>query len=356
MSAEANVVELRTSPHVKQQVSTDSIMFNVAVALIPVCLFSVYVFGLSALALLVTTAVTCVLTEHIVCRLSHRESTVGDYSIVVTGLLLGLTLPPGLPLWMAVAGSVFGVVIGKSLFGGLGYNKFNPALVGRAFLQASFPVAITTWTPAFVSPAQRFTSFIPTTFTLPFLSPSTKAAALADYVSGVDGWAGATPLALWKFSDVPIATGALKLFAGMTAGSTGETCAILIILGGIYLVARRMMNWRIPVSMLLAVFVVSGIFYLFDKDQYANPFFMLFSGGLMLGAVFMASDMVASPTSTLGVWIYGAFIGVLTAIIRIKGALPEGVMYAILLGNAVSPIIENLTQPKIYGATKATAK
>ena len=228
--------------------------------------------------------------------------------------------------------------IGKFIFGGLGYNVFNPALVGRAVLQAAFPVAITTWYPAFVP--GRFSVFSAATFTFPFMEPAT------------DGFTGATPLSAFKFDQVTTETSDLAL--GIITGSTGETCALLIILGGIYLAARNMMNWRIPVSILLMVYVLSGALYLIDPELYPEPLFMLFSGGLMLGAVFMATDMVASPLTPVGVWIYGAIIGLLVVVIRVWGGLPEGVMYAILLANAISPHIDKAIRPRVYGTAKAT--
>ena len=228
------------------------------------------------------------------------------------------------------------MALGKFIFGGLGYNVFNPALVGRAVLQAAFPVAITTWSPAFLP--NRFSAFSASTFTLPFMEPR------------VDGISGATPLAAFKFDHVTTSTSDLAL--GLISGSTGETCSWLIVLGGIYLIARKMMNWRIPVSVLGSVFVLSGIMYLIDNQVYPSPFFMLFSGGLLLGAVFMATDMVASPITPLGVWVYGAIIGLLVFVIRIWGGLPEGVMYAILLANAISPHIDNLIRPRVYGSSK----
>ena len=215
-------------------------------------------------------------------------------------------------------------------------NIFNPALVGRAVLQAAFPVAITTWHPAFL--ADRFSSVSSSTFTFPFLEPE------------VDAVTGATPLAAFKFDQITTETTDLAL--GLISGSTGETCALLIILGGIYLVARNMMNWRIPAAVLGSAFIFSGILYLVNSQIYPSPFFMMFSGGLMLGAMFMATDMVASPLTPLGVWIYGSIIGLLTIIIRIWGGLPEGVMYAILLANAISPHIDNMIQSRVYGTLK----
>jgi H+/Na+-translocating ferredoxin:NAD+ oxidoreductase subunit D len=333
-------LNISTSPHIVQGISTEDIMRNVVWALLPVAVFAVYSFGLSALMVLVTSTAACVLTEHFLCRFSKKESTVSDWSAVITGLLLGLTLPPGFPLWMAFAGGVIAIALGKFIFGGLGYNVFNPALVGRAVLQAAFPVAITTWSPAFLP--ERFSTFSVATFTFPFMEPAT------------DGFTGATPLAAFKFDHVT--TGASDLALGLVTGSTGETCAALILLGGLYLVARKMMNWRIPVSILTTVFVVSGILFLVDNQVYPSPVFMLFSGGLMLGAVFMATDMVASPITPTGVWVYGAIIGILVVVIRIWGGLPEGVMYAILLANAISPHIDNLIRPRVYGTAKSLKK
>ncbi|NUM54555.1 MAG: RnfABCDGE type electron transport complex subunit D [Candidatus Hydrogenedentes bacterium] len=350
MSAKAHMLELRTSPHMQRAEGVETIMLNVVIALLPIVAFAVFLFGVSALALVIATTAACVVTEYIVCRLASKEPTVNDYSVVITGILLALTLPPGLPLWMAAVGGVVSVVVGKAVFGGLGYNVFNPALVGRAFLQAAFPTAITTWSPP-LAPG-RFTSFIPSTLTAPFA----MANPIGDWVKslGIDGFSGATPLALQKFEHIPTNVGSLAM--GMTSGSAGETSAILILVCGAYLAWRKMLDWRIPASMLFSAFLTSGAFYVVNPDQYPTPVFTLFAGGLMLGAVFMASDMVASPVTPLGVWIYGALMGILTVIIRLKGGLPEGVMYAILLGNAVSPIIDNLTQPRIYGARRAKAK
>lgn len=317
-------------------ISTDDIMRNVVYALLPVVVFAVYSFGLSALLVLATTTTASVLTEHFLNKFSKRESPVSDWSASLTGLLLGLTLPPGFPLWMAFIGGAMAIGLGKFAFGGLGYNPFNPALVGRAVLQAAFPVAITTWFPAFGP--ERFSSVSAATFTFPFAKPAT------------DGFTGATPLSAFKFDHVTTATQELAL--GIISGSTGETCAVLIVLGGIYLVFRKMLNWHIPVSILLTVAVVSGLLFMSDPTKYPSPQFMLFSGGLLLGAVYMATDMVSSPITTRGVWLYGVLIGLLVVIIRIWGGLPEGVMYAILLANAVSPHLDNLVKNRVYGTPK----
>ena len=312
-------------------------------ALLPVCGWAIYAFGLSVLLLLVTTTLVCIATEAMFCRLANRPSSIGDWSIAITGLLLALTLPPGFPLWMAAVAAFVAVGLGKALFGGLGYNVMNPALVGRAFVQAAFPVAITTWTPPFLP--GRFSEVIPSTLTLPFTQPL----PVDDWIARntIDAFSGATPLALQKFEQ--ITTPLSELFSGTVAGSAGETSAVIILLGGIYLALRRMMDWRIPVAVLLGAVVVSLPLWLLDAGRYPDPLFVLMSGGLMLGAVFMASDMVGSPVTPLGVWIYGLFIGMLTVVIRLFGGLTEGVMYAILLGNVIAPLISGVTQPRIFG-------
>ncbi len=346
MSTNTHLLELQASPHLHKPISVDHIMYHVIYALTPVCAFSVWQFGLSALALLFTCVGVCAATERLCSYLSAKPSTLSDGSIIITGMLLALTLPPGFPLWMAALGAVIAVALGKALFGGLGFNVFNPALVGRAFLQASFPVAITTWSPA--QATGRFGEFVPTSLTPPFCKPPSIDAWMASVT--VDGFSGATPLSLHKFSQVQ--TDLSPLFFGMTAGSAGETCSLLLLLAGAYLIIRRIMDWRIPVAVLGTAYVLSGAFYLSDSATYPSPVFMLFSGGLMLGALFMASDMVGSPVTPWGVWIYGALIGSLTIIIRLKGGLPEGVMYAILLGNAMTPLIDQWTQPRIFGQRK----
>lgn len=329
-------LHISTSPHITLGLSTEIIMRNVVWSLIPVVLYAVFAFGLSALLVVMTAVISCVLTEHILCKISKQESTVSDWSAVITGLLLGLTLPPIFPLWMTFVGGVVAIALGKFIFGGLGYNVFNPALVGRAVLQAAFPVAITTWFPSFTD--QRFASVASSVFAAPFMTPSFQ------------GISGATPLAAFKFDQ--ITTNTYDLAMGLTSGSAGETCAVLILLGGIYLIARNMMNWRIPMSILATIFVLSGLLHLIDSQAYPSPFFMLFSGGLMLGAIFMATDMVGSPITPWGVVIYGAIIGILVVVIRIWGGLPEGVMYAILIGNALSPHIDKLITPRVYGTVK----
>ncbi|MDE3197968.1 MAG: RnfABCDGE type electron transport complex subunit D [Acidobacteriota bacterium] len=339
----SSVIEIRTSPHVHSGRSVVQIMSNVVYALLPICAYSVWLFGLSAIALIATTTIACLATEHLFCRASGTASSIGDFSAVITGLLLGLTLPPAFPLWMAAIGGFIAIGPAKMLFGGLGFNVFNPALVGRAFLQAAFPVAIESYTPA--NAFHRFTEFIPTTFSIPLI----KAAPLTDWIPRVrvDGFTGATPLMLQKFDRVT--TDTWTLFLGTRAGSAGETSALLILLCGLYLILRRFMDWRITAAMLSGALLTGAAFYWADPARYPQPLFILFSGGLMLGAVFMATDPVASPVTPLGMWIYGLLMGLITVVIRLKGGLAEGVMYAILLGNALSPLIGKMTQPRTYG-------
>ncbi len=336
MSKPGKNLEIGSSPHISSGDSVEVIMRNVFVALLPVCVFAVYTFGSAAALVLVTASLSCVATEHVLCRLSAKPSTVGDWSVAITGLLYGLTLPPGLPLWMVAVGGVFGVGIAKFLFGGLGSNAFNPALVGRAFLQAAFPQAMTHWVEPLGN--NRFLDLPSSTLALPFAQPV------------YDAITAATPLASLKFQGLNTAN--RDLLFGLTSGSVGETAAVLILLGGAYLIARRMMNWRIPAAILITVAAISLVFTLYDPGSYPRPAFMLFSGGLMLGAVFMATDPVASPITNSGCWLYGILIGSLVVVIRLWGGMPEGVMYAILLANAVSPHIDRLIQPRVFGTRK----
>ncbi len=334
----STTLEIDSSPHVSGDASVDRIMRDVVLALLPVTAFAVYHFGLAALATLAVAVLTCMVTE----RWLTRSATLRDWSAVVTGLLLGLTLPPGLPLWMTAVGAVVAIAVGKLLFGGLGCNAFNPALVGRAFLSAAFPAAMTTW--LMPAAAGRFSSLPSSTLALPFTSPT------------YDAVTAATPLARWKFSNE--LTPPADLAFGLTSGSTGETSAGLILLGGVYLVVRRVANWRIPVAMLGVVGLLSVLLHAAEPSRYPDAVFMLCSGGLMLGAVFMATDTVASPLTHVGAWLYGGLIGLLTLAIRLFGGLPEGVMYAILIGNAVAPLIDRWVQPRVFGTrgTRARAR
>jgi len=321
--------ELTASPHIKGPDSTARIMWSVVVSLLPAVVAAAYWFGPSALLVLTTTTFSCLLTE----RWLGSGGTLRDGSAAITGLLLGLTLPAGIPLWMAAVGGVFAMGLGKIVFGGLGQNVFNPALLGRAFLQAAFPGAMTTWPAATTSWAQLRGD----NFALPLMS--------ADEVVGVTG---ATPLGQMKFDG--ISTDMFETFIGATGGSLGETAAVAILIGGGYLALKKYLNWRIPISIFVVVAVLSQLFHWINPDRYPDVVFMLFSGGLMLGAVYMATDMVTSPTTNRGCWIFGAGIGALVVLIRLWGGLPEGVMYAILLMNAMVPFINRATQPRVFGS------
>ncbi|MCP4046320.1 MAG: RnfABCDGE type electron transport complex subunit D [Gammaproteobacteria bacterium] len=336
-------IELRTSPHVHDTQNVIDIMRNVVFALIPLILFMIWQFGLSTIALLASTVISCLLTERFFSWLKKQPNTLGDWSAVITGILLALTLPPSMPMWMGAVGGFVSISLGKVIFGGLGFNIFNPALVGRAFVQAAFPVAITIWPPAYFE--GRFQSFIPSTLTPPLLSPP-------DIIEwghevAVDTYTGATPLALQKFEGEQVST--LDLFIGLKAGFSTGAPAALILLCGLYLAFRGMLDWRIPVSVLVSAALLSGIFFYINPVRYPDPLFVLFSGGLMLGAWFMATDMVGSPVTPLGVIIFGAMIGSITVIIRLFGGMAEGIMYAILLANAATPLIEYLTPPRSFG-------
>jgi electron transport complex protein RnfD len=256
---------------------------------------------------------------------------------MITGILLGLTLPAGMPMWMAFLGGAFGIGFGKLVFGGLGQNVFNPALIGRAFLQAAFPVAITTW-PA---PGGTFWTLRGDNFAPPLMQASMPDAVTA-----------ATPLGLVKFEGK--FTEATDLFLGNVGGSLGETSAIIILLCGGYLAARQFLNWRIPVGIFVTVAVFAAILHAVNPG-YPGALFMLGSGGLMLGAVFMATDLVTSPITNRGRWIFAAGVGVLVVVIRVWGGLPEGVMYAILLMNAFVPFINRATRPRVFGTAQRSA-
>jgi len=330
-----SIVRVTASPHVRSAESTTRIMWSVVISLLPVIAASIYFFGPSAIFILLASSAGCLAAERL---FGSRPGSLADGSAMITGLLLGLTLPPGFPLWMAFLGGVFGMAFGKIVFGGLGQNVFNPALVGRAFLQAAFPVAITTW-PA---RPEHWSTLRGDIFALPFTSPV------------VDTVTGATPLGNLKFGDNPVITPLFDLFFGNTGGSLGETSALLILLGGLYLALRGHLNWHIPVSIFVSTFVVSGLFFALGISQFP-PLFMLFSGGLMLGAVYMATDMVTSPVSNTGCWIFGFGIGLLVVLIRVWGGLPEGVMYSILLMNALVPFINRVTQPRLFGSSAKKA-
>lgn len=333
MNSRALRLEISTAPYLHQQLSTQRVMLEVIAALIPVVAAAVYYFGVGALLVIIACCAGAMGTEWLVSSGGRKGiGTLRDNTALLTGILLALTLPPSIPLWMAFLGGVMGIGLGKLIFGGLGKNFFNPALVGRAFLQAAFPTAITTWT----APTERISEVIPNTLAWPFMR------------SGVDVISTATPLALQKFQNQ--ITELAPLLKGNTAGSLGETAGIIIIICGLILGIRKVFDWRLPVATLLSVALFSGILhFLVDNSAYPHPAFMLCSGGLLFGAVYMVTDPVTTPISPKGAWVYGFGVGILVVLIRLFGGLPEGVMYAILLMNAVSPLIDRYTQPRPFG-------
>lgn len=317
------------SPHLKDRDTTPRIMWTVAASLVPVILASAFFFGISAILVILAAMLGALLTE----RWLGRPKSLMDGSAMITGVLLGLSLPPGIPLWMAALGGAFGIGFGKVIWGGLGQNGFNPALIGRAFLQTAFPVAITTWP----TPGGSFFALKGDLFAFPFMHP------VSDVVTS------ATPLGLFKFEQK--LTSIVDLVLGTTGGSVGETSAIVILICGAYLARKGYLNWRSPVSILVTVFIASQLLHFFN-GKYPDGLFMVFSGGLMLGAVYMATDMVTVPTTNKGRWVFGVCTGLIVVVIRVFGGLPEGVMYAILIMNAFTPLINRVTQPTVFGTVK----
>lgn len=318
------------SPHLKAPASTPQIMWTVVASMTPIAGVAFYVFGVSALLVIAATLAGCLAAE----RAFGARNTLPDGSAVITGVLLGLTLPAGLPLWMAFIGGLVSIALGKRIFGGLGCNIFNPALLGRAFLMAAFPIPMTTWSAPAAGPWQLAGD----TFALPLMSANPALMTTT-----------ATPLGLAKFEHTQ--TAGIPLLLGTTGGSLGETSAVVILACGAYLAWRGFLNWRTPASILATVAVLSATLHLIDAKN-PGPIFMLFSGGLVLGAVYMATDMVTSPTTNKGRWIFGAGVGALVVVIRLWGGLPEAVMYAILLMNALVPYINRSTQPRVFGTLR----
>lgn len=336
-------IEIRSAPHVKGPVTVETIMRHVVYSLLPICAFYIFQYGISAALLIVVVTASCLLAERLFVKLGGQSGDISDFSATITGILLALSVPPGFPLWMGVVAGFVAIGLGKALFGGIGFNVFNPALVGRAFAQAAFPSAIATYTPSFVH--GRFSEFIPSTLALPFMTPADSAAWAVGLK--IDSWTGATPLAMWKSEKIMAPF--LDLLTSLTGHMAVGPAPLLIIICGAYLAARRFMDWRIPIATIGAACVTGLILYAISPQRYPEPLFILLSGGLMLGSVYMATDMATSPVTPRGMWLYGGLIGLLTVIIRFYSGLPEGVMYAILIANAVTPLIERITQPTPFG-------
>ena len=323
----ANKLTISLSPHVHGGDSVKKNMYGVCIALLPALLCSFYFFGIGAIAVTAVSVASCVFFEWAISKylLKNPRPTITDGSAILTGILLAFNLPSNFPLWMVVIGALFAIGVVKMTFGGLGCNLFNPALAGRAFLLISFPVQMTTWP----TPGQGFLT--------------------------LDATTGATPLATMKLiakgeaSMSDLSNSLTDMLIGNTGGCLGEVCAIAILLGLVYLLVKKIITWHIPVSILVTVAVFSGLMHLANPTTYVAPQYELLSGGLLLGAVFMATDYVTSPMTHKGQLIYGVAIGLLTMVIRTWGAYPEGMSFAILIMNAFTPLINNYCKPKRFG-------
>lgn len=315
------------SPHIHSGDTIEKNMYAVLLALVPTCLASFAFFGLGAVVVLTVAVGMCVLTEWVIVKyLMHSESTITDGSAILTGLLLGLNLPSTLPIWIIAIGSIIAIGVGKMSFGGLGGNIFNPALVGRVFLLIAYPAQMTTW------------------------------ATVGQLTNYTDVTTGATPLGIMKGvilgtpgTSVAELPSVLELLLGSHGGSLGEVSAIALLIGLVYLLYKRIITWHIPISVLGSAFLLGGVMYWINPELYPTPWVHLLSGGMLLGAIFMATDYVTSPMSTRGQLLYGSLIGLLTVIIRLFGAYPEGMSFAILIMNAFTPLINMYIRPKHFG-------
>ncbi|MBN2765580.1 MAG: RnfABCDGE type electron transport complex subunit D [Paludibacteraceae bacterium] len=308
------------APHIHGGDTVAKNMTGVIIALIPALLVGFYFFGLGALVVTLTSVAACVLIEYLIQKyLLKEQPSIMDGSAALTGLLLAMNLPSNLPLWMIIIGAIVAIGIGKMSFGGLGNNPFNPALVGRVFLLISFPVQMTTWPR-------------PVPFSTAYLDAETAPTVLS--------------MLKENFGELP---STMEMFLGNMGGSLGEISAIALLIGMAYMIIRKIISWHIPVSILATVFIFAGILHLANPEVYAAPAMHLFSGGLMLGAVFMATDYVTSPMNPRGMLVYGVGIGVITVVIRAFGAYPEGVSFAILIMNAFTPLINTYIKPRRFG-------
>ena len=322
-----NKLVISLSPHVHGGDSVKKNMYGVLIALIPAFLVSLYFFGLGALIVTATSVAACLFFEWAIGKflMKKETTTICDGSAVITGVLLAFNLPSNLPIWIIILGALFAIGVGKMSFGGLGNNPFNPALAGRVFLLLSFPVQMTSWP------------------------------VMGQLTSYTDAMTAATPLNLMKqiaggnieaLKDLP---SSFDLLIGNNGGCLGEVSALALLLGLAYMLWKKIITWHIPISILATVFVFSGIMHLVDPELYVSPVLQLLTGGLMLGAIFMATDYVTSPMSKKGMLIYGVCIGLLTVIIRLFGAYPEGMSFAILIMNAFTPLINTYCKPKRFG-------
>lgn len=330
------------SPHLHSGDTIERNMYDVVIALLPAFAVSFYYFGWDSFWVTLTSILACLLFEWLISRflMGRKELTILDGSAIVTGLLLALNLPSTLPLWIVVIGALVAIGIGKMSYGGLGNNIFNPAIVGRVMLLISFPVQMTSYPRPFE-------------WTSKLVADSTTAA------TAVDATSGATPLAIAKgivrgtegftIDKLP---DMMDNFLGSVGGSLGEVSAVALLIGFVYLLIRRVITWHIPVSIIVTVAIFAGIMHLANPTLYAGPLFHILSGGLLLGAIFMATDYVTSPMSKSGMLLYGAMIGLITMLIRLFGSYPEGMSFAILFMNGIVPIINRYMPPHLFGKAK----
>ena len=325
------------SPHVHGNESVKKIMWAVVIALLPALLVSVYYFGLPAIVITAVSIFSCMFFEYLIQKfLIKGKNTLGNGSAVITGLLLAFNLPSNLPLQWVVVGAFVAIVIGKMAFGGLGRNPFNPALVGRVFLLISRPVEMTSWPvpkPIWSFGVDAVTGPTP----LGVVKMLSKEGSVTQYSDFVD------PVTLQEMPSY------IQMLFGQMGGSFGEISFLALLVGALFLLFRKVITWHIPVSFILSSFLLAGALYLYNPALYVNPFFHIITGGLMLGACFMATDLVTSPSSPWGMIVFGTSCGILTIVIRVFGAYPEGVSFAILLMNALTPLINKAFKPKRFG-------
>ncbi len=318
------------SPHIHSGDSIQKNMYRVVIAMIPALLFTFFYFGYSAIIVTLASVASCYLFEFLIQKyLLKTKVTISDGSALITGLLLAFNVPSNLPIWIIMIGALVAIGIGKLTFGGLGNNVFNPALVGRVFLLISFPVQMTTWP----KPMRMATSYF---------DAETGATPLAIIKEGLKKGEALSHLTKGMPSN-------LDMFLGQTGGSMGEIAGAALLVGLLYMLIRKVITWHIPISIMATVILFTGILHFVDPEHYASPFFHLLSGGLLLGAIFMATDYVTSPMSHIGMIVFGVGIGIITVVIRIFGAYPEGISFAILIMNAFVPLINTYLKPKRFG-------
>ncbi len=321
------------SPHIHSEDSVQKLMYGVIIAMLPALAISFFVFGIGAIYVTLLSVVSCVVVEFALTKyVIKKEPSIIDGSAIITGILLAFNVPSSLPWWTIILGSIVAIGIGKTAFGGLGNNPFNPALVGRVFLLISFPVQMTSWPVPFESRFQ-------------FLDATTGATPLAIIKEGIDAGTPVSEL----LSEIP---SYLNMMLGGLGGSVGEISAIGLIIGFAYMLWKKIITWHTPISMLAMIVVFTGILWLINPDKFIDPVFHLLTGGVLLGAFFMATDYVTSPMTTKGMLIYGAGIGFITVVIRVFGSYPEGVSFAILIMNGFVPLMNKYIKPKRFGIKK----